>query len=219
MARGLVSRKELKFGMIVCLAIVFASFGAAGWPAWCTVAAAVAYSWLMYCEFFIGDWLRPKLTTYAVSHTAVSVLLSAAMLSAMTGRYPWVLTTQHWLFALNSWLLFNTFEFGRKTFLSNEERDKAPSYSKIFSRYGAVAMVLTMAAGSLALLWGYFPPSRTAPVSVPQTAMAALTAILAAVGLAYAVLDRQPWGKAYRGLCSAYLVLMCMVFALGPFLS
>jgi 4-hydroxybenzoate polyprenyltransferase len=123
LARGVVSRRELKFGISICIAIVFASFGAAGLPAWCGIAAAVAYSWLMYCEFFIGDWLRPKLTTYAVSHTAVSVLLSMAMLSAMTGRYPWAFTPQHGHFAVNSWLLFNTFEFGRKTFLSSEERE------------------------------------------------------------------------------------------------
>jgi hypothetical protein len=76
-----------------------------------------------------------------------------------------------------------------------------------------------MAAGSLTLLWGFFPALPPASFSLPQAGMAALPAILAAVGLAYAVLDRPPWGKVYRSLCSAYLVLICIVFALGPFLS
>jgi 4-hydroxybenzoate polyprenyltransferase len=225
LSRGLVSQQELKNGMAVCFVISLVSFGATGRPALGAITLALTYSLLMYREFFLGTWLRPKLTTYAVSHTAVSVFLSVAIFSALTGRYPWALSRGHWLFAANSWLLFNIFEFGRKSFLTSEERDAVPSYSKVFSRYGAVALVLAMAAISLALLWGFLPspqatsPGGPIPVSATQGLMVALAVLLAAVGLGYAAINRPPWGKIYRGISSAYIMLVYGAFVVGLVIS
>ena len=200
LARGLVSRADMGWGIGGCIAVELATFGALGAPAALAMAAAVAYSLLMYREFFASQFLRPRLTAYAVTHTAVSVLLSAALSAAFTGRHLWRLGTDLWLFGLGAWCLFNVFEFGRKTFASSEERAGADSYSRVFGRSGAVALVAAMCALSLPLLG----PVRIGGWGLPLYHLGLSLALLV-LGVAFAGRDRASCGVAFRAASQFYI--------------
>jgi 4-hydroxybenzoate polyprenyltransferase len=202
LARGLVRHKDLYLGIIACIGIELALFGSQGKAAISAITCAILYSLLMYKEFFIREKIRPHLTTYAVSHTVVSGMLSVALISAMSQKYPWELDQTAYLFALNSWCLFNVFEFGRKTFTSAEERTGVESYSKIFGRFGAVALVLSMAGASAYCL------ARIESATLIKPFILTCCLILLVIGTAYAQLNRAPFGKVYRAFSSIYIVLI-----------
>jgi 4-hydroxybenzoate polyprenyltransferase len=202
LARGLVTHSDLYQGILACIALELALFGSQGVEGALAIAGAIAYSLLMYKEFFIREKIRPHLTTYAVSHTVVSGMLSLALISAMSRTLPWELSPEAYLFGFNSWCLFNIFEFGRKTFTTSEEREGVESYSKIFGRTGAVALVLSMALASAYCLIQI----ESSPLARPF--LMASTGVLIAVGLTYAALDRAPFGKIYRAFSSIYIVII-----------
>lgn len=210
LARGLLRQSDLKWAIGICILIELVAFGSRGLQSLLAASVAILYSLLMYNEFFIGPKIRPLLTTYAVSHTFVSVLLSWALLRGMIGHLG-VPGTNEVLFALNSWCLFNIFEFGRKTFASGEERDRVPSYSKVFGRYGAVVLVLAMGGCSTFLIW------KGALVTGPMTfgVLLLTLGLIGAFGFLYATLDRKPWGGLYRGLSSVYILIVYAVIAVS----
>lgn len=137
LARGLLTVREVKrtiLGIIVLELILIGNLGTAPFFLY---LFALFYSLLMYEEFFIGDWLRPHLTTYAVSHTIVVAFLSLAIISCVLGFTALNFSPNIFLFCLSHWCIFNLFEFARKTFDPSEERPNVPSYSNIFGLKGA----------------------------------------------------------------------------------
>jgi 4-hydroxybenzoate polyprenyltransferase len=209
LARGLLTHRDLYRAIVVCIALELALFASQGLSAFVAMLLPVAYSLLMYREFFIRDLIRPHLTTYAVSHTVVSGMLSLALLAALSGHSLAELGRAGYLFALNSWCLFNIFEFGRKTFTASEERAGVESYSKIFGRYGAVLLVLSQSAVS-----AYCLLSLHAAHIQLITLLGISNALLLGTGLAYAALNRPPYGKLYRAFSSVYIVLIYLGFFL-----
>jgi len=204
LSRGLVTHNDLYKGIVVCIVLELVTFGLLGKTAIISMGIAILYSLLMYKEFFIKDIIRPHLTTYALMHTIVLTMLSTAIFSAIMHCYSWQLNRDMLFFALNCWCLFNIFEFGRKTFNTDEERENVESYSSIFGRYGAFVLVLAQAVAGAALL---FHTSLVSGTAFFYT-MASFVVLLIVMGLAYAVLDRAPFGKIYRGMSSVYIVLV-----------
>ena len=204
LARGLIKIPEvrkligllclLEFGLLACISK--------------SVALAhilpVAYSFLMYREFFIGKWIRPHLTTYAVLHTFVSVLVGASIVAIITGVPFPHFTKSLWWLVLANWGYFNLFEFARKTFAPSEERAGVESYSKIFGIPGAVILSLSQAVFPLfivqellgrtffrhdvILLWG-------------------LLVIVVGPSLGFVIRRRDFAAKMFRNLVGLYLIL------------
>ncbi len=140
LARGLISVREVKrtiIGIMIFELVLMSNLGAIPFFLY---LFALFYSLLMYEEFFIGDWLRPHLTTYAVSHTIVVGFLSFAIISCVLGFTALNFSPNIFLFCLSHWCIFNLFEFARKTFAPSEERPNVPSYSNIFGLKGAYAL-------------------------------------------------------------------------------
>ncbi len=206
LVRGLVDHTDLYRGIAVCIAVELLTFGLAGWGPLVAMALAVAWSLLMYKEFFVPALIRPRLTTYAVSHTVVCTFLSLAVLCALAHAPPWDLARPQYLFCLGSWCVFNVFEFGRKTFVTGEEREHVDSYSKVFGRFGAVALVLVM--GGIFLGLAVILHLRLSFLGLSGGVLA----LLLAVGLLYSALDRAPYGAIYRAMSSAYIVLVYLGF-------
>lgn len=153
LARGILSVSQVKkglFWMILFEVVLAASLGL--WP-FMIHAMAIGYSLLMYEEFFIGDLLRPHLTTYAVTHTFVSVLLGVSAATAIVGFNPQKLQFQDVCFFLMNWCFFNLFEFARKTFAPTEERPHVPSYSNIFNPKGAWLLSWSQVVIGIVLSW------------------------------------------------------------------
>lgn len=202
--RGLVTRVDLKKGILFCIGTELVCFGLLGFGPLIGIAIAIAYCLLMYKEFFMSERIRPHLTTYALTHTAISVLLSLAVYSALSSYFVWQLNPAVYYFALSNWCLFTIFEFGRKTFSSQEEKTSIASYSKVFGRYGAVGLVITMAVLSIVLL--ALTPLVQIVLFWPLVTSALI--VLSFLGLAYAIYNKPIFARVYRAASSAYLVFV-----------
>ena len=210
LARGLLSLGHVRIAIKVVIASEILVLIALGPVALLSGVLAIAYSLLMYREFFIGQWLRPRLTSYAVSHTIVCSFLSAALLAALSESSPVAWEWSAWAFILANWFLFNIFEFGRKTFATVEERDRVSSYSKIFGAAGAVVLVMVQAVIASALYAYAFPylPSRLV--------LLLSAAILLISGSLYVAHDNPVWAARYRAVSSVYILLAFLSILMVP---
>lgn len=203
LARGLISLKEIKRAIAVIIALELLILFVLGPISLAIGSLAITYSLLMYCEFFVGSWLRPRLTTYAVSHTIVCSLLSCTLIQGLSqtenGFSFW--PYQIWAFVIANWFLFNVFEFGRKTFATSEERERVPSYSKIFGKTGAVALVFTQAALATALYAFAFESELS------RIALVVSLCVLLVSGGMYVRNNSARTALAYRKISSIYIVL------------
>lgn len=203
LARGLLSVPEVKRGIFVLVLGELALSFQLGTLPFLLYVAAMFYSLLMYEEFFIGEWLRPRLTTYAVSHTVVVSFLSLALMSANLG-YTVLSSPAPFVFALSHWFVFNLFEFARKTFNPEEERANVPSYSKIFSLKGAYLLSVSQVFVALWLLFFLRQLFMTRPLL--------LLGALYAVSLLPCVLRGQKFpAKIFRILSTLYMALHFLI--------
>jgi 4-hydroxybenzoate polyprenyltransferase len=217
LARGLIKVSEAKqaaaFLIILelCLSIVINE--AAFIAALCTII----YSLIMYKEFFIGKWLRPKMATYALAHTLISCWMSAFIFSAVTNSNFWKIPKVYGMFVLVNWMIFNIFEFGRKTFGKEEEKELIESYSKRLGPVRAALNVVIMATvamyvayelGSIFNLILWF--------SVSMYLLYGLTLI--AAGL-YAVYNNNTSAKIFRGICSIFILFYNVIITFGILLT
>lgn len=193
--RGLLTIKDLHQAIALTILFELIIFSLISLKTLLFSLIPILYSLLMYKEFFIGKYLRPHLTTYALTHTIVTIPLSLMIFVATADS----LSKPLILIALMSWPLFNIFEFGRKSFLPSEERVSVPSYTNIFGRLGAFLLVLVQAAAvSIILresaLFNY----------ATNTIFGLIFFLLLFIGIFF-------WGKVYRIFSSVYIVLIYAV--------
>ncbi len=209
--RGLIDRGEY---VVVTIAVIAAQLLLAaliGWPALVAAAVAVGYSLLMFKEFFIGHRLRPRLELYALTHTLIAAFIAAFIFSATTGVPIHQIPLEFIAVMTMGWMLFNIFEFARKTYASEEERPQVESYSKRLSPIGATALVLIPAAACLALL-AFLTHVGVVPVVLFAIA-AGLTAVATLASLGYVVINQKLVARMYRAVHSVYLILFNALFA------
>lgn len=146
---GLISSKELGvlifFICITTLAVntVLIPLSISGWL-WLTGS----YIWLMRQEFFIKDWLRPRLILYTLTHQ-VSVIILLTYLIRLNSQDRWDMFTVAIL--LINWLIIFLIELGRKIRSTIEEPTGArDTYSSYLGRTPAVVLWLLMAG---VLIW------------------------------------------------------------------
>lgn len=214
LARGLVTHNDLHRVIMGCIFLEIATFSFFGPTALAAMAFAIAYSLLMFKEFFIGKYLRPHLTTYAVTHTIVGGLLALSILSAVRNQFFWSADQNSIQAVLAAWGLFNIFEFGRKTYCRSEERPEIESYSKIFGQWGAVALVVGMGIFSAYLLGTVDSMDSILNGSnqVLRTAawlfLVGGPVITMLFGAAYAATDHNRFGAIYRAASSMVIVFV-----------
>jgi 4-hydroxybenzoate polyprenyltransferase len=169
----------------------------------------------MYEEFFIGDQLRPHLTTYAISHTFVSVLLGFSAAVCLTGFDPAELHAYHIAFFLMNWAFFNLFEFARKTYAANEERPGVPTYSLIYGPRGAYC--LSMSEGLIGVL--LLNACYRNPLMSGYQSPLYLLAFFFYIGLtvSYLIKPVQRNAKIFRAVTGVYLLLhyILIIYRLG----
>lgn len=213
LARGLIKVVEAKqvaallIILELCLAIMINK--AAFIAALCTVI----YSLIMYKEFFIGKWLRPKMATYALAHTLVSCWMSVFVFSAVTGLNFWKIPSVYRIFVLVNWMIFNIFEFGRKTFGKEEEKELVESYSKRLGPIRAALNVVIMATVAMYVaykLGSIFNLSLLFTLSMYL--LYGLT--LMSAGL-YAVHNDKSSARIFRGICSIFILFYNVIMTLG----
>ncbi len=198
--RGLLCKSDvLRVALIISiLEIVLLAFY--GLWALVSMTIVIGYSLLMYKEFFIKKWLRSHLTTYAVTHTFIIVLISITIFIALMSRSITVIPANLIYFSFAGWFLFNIFEFGRKTFASEEEKKDIKTYSKSFGRLGATILVMTMSLLSILLI-------GRAMASVDSRFLFFWLCSIGLVGLIYVISDRPYIARLYRIATSLYIIL------------
>lgn len=208
LTRGLLTHSDIHAGIYIAILLELIAFSIFGLNGLIAVTVPIMYSLLMFKEFFVRNWIRSHLTFYAISHTLVSTLFSLTLLATLKSTYIWNLDKNSYLFALLSWFLFNIFEFGRKTFISIEERRGVESYSKIYGRFGAILLVVSMIICALFILNNLKLQGR-----IPITPFISISGLLfSLVALLYATFNKQPLGKIYRGLSSLFIAWVYFIF-------
>lgn len=196
--RGVLSIIHVKRMIAILLLLELALASCLGPWAFGLHLFAVFYSLLMYEEFFIGDLIRPHLTTYAVMHTLVSVFLGVSAASSALAIQNGQFVAAHISFFLMNWCFFNLFEFGRKTFSSEEERSGVDTYSSLFGGKGAVALCVSQGVLGILLL-GY---SAHFAMGVFWISLS----IFSVVGLNYLFRPQAKNAKLFRAACGVYLL-------------
>ena len=200
--RGVLKVNDLQRIILALFVFEIALTAIANPLALAVLLPAQGYSLLMFKEFFIGKILRPHLTTYAVCHTVVMILLSALCSVWLLGK----LEMRNWIFAIGCFGVFNVFEFGRKTFAKIEEQPSVDSYSKIFGRGGAV--LLNLSQGLLGLgAMGYAYPYYNFQWLLGSIVLA----VLLIAGIVYIFLNTATAAKIYRAISGASILLLLCV--------
>ena len=200
LARGLLSVDQVKT-MIAFLILIECGLVAY----FCKNSAAaylfpLAYSFLMYEEFFISRWLAPKLTCYAVTHTFVASLLGLALALLPQNDFKMELWQKGLTLSLFNWFQFNIFEFARKTFASSEEKKNHDSYSSLYRPIGAVALTFSQVGLTAVLLSNI----QSETVFLSYLLVAAVYAIF---GVGFVVKPTVFMARAYRTSSTIYLVI------------
>jgi hypothetical protein len=212
--RGLLTQTEVKRTIEKIILFEIAIFAGLGAQALVSGFIVIGYSLLMYKEFFIPKLIRPHLTTYATTHTVVTFFLSLAIFSSFTKEFIWQFSSDKFYFALMSWLLFNIFELGRKTYQKSEEREGVPTYSNVWGRYGAVILVLVHC-----ILAGYFLTKTNLPQIITQNLFILAPSLMFLMGVLYLFINQKWSAKLYRGFSSFYIVIVYLTILTTYFIK
>ncbi|MBC6696824.1 UbiA prenyltransferase family protein [Hymenobacter puniceus] len=113
---------------------------------------ALVYSLLMRYEFGIGEFLKRRLVLYALSHMLIMPLVVYWLWQAYALYQPDVATPlRFWLLAALSLLGGFAFELARKTHAPAAEQFGIDSYSRTLGYRGAIAAVLLVLLGGIAV--------------------------------------------------------------------
>ncbi len=202
LARGLIAITQVKAVIVVLVFLELLVSYQLGLNTLVIQAIAIGYSLLMYNEFFIGKFLRPHLTLYAVTHTAVSILLGYCIVAQYLNVAFWLFPSEVLIFGLINWSLFNLFEFARKTYAKEEESPTSDSYSKLYGSFGAFLLTASQSAAALFLLF-----------SIDGVSIYLWVHIVLFVSLAIMSLPYILRGKAnfYRLAWSVYIIVFYLV--------
>jgi 4-hydroxybenzoate polyprenyltransferase len=211
--RGLVSMAEARMAAFGLMALELALGLAIGVEAFLALLGTCLYSLVMYREFFCRQWLRPRLATYALSHTVNACWLGLSAFSVVTGLHFWQLPSPFLRFLVADWLVFNVFEFGRKTFGGDEEQPGVDSYSRRFGPAGAAAVVAAM-AGAAALL-PFVPAGGLVLSPAAGWGLALLLTAICTAGARYALSPSAGQGRLFRGACTLFILGYNLLVALG----
>ncbi len=207
LSRGLISVGEFSAMTLVCLLAEMFLAGIMAWPMFPAYVTVLCFTLLMRMEFFVGDWLRPKLELYAITHTFSAALISLLIHTVVCFSDAAAADRGMLLFALGNWFVFNVFEFGRKTFAVEEERDGVDSYSARLRPWGAVLLLLVNVAAAYAAFYAAVTHKFAASVGLGLLGPAAAVTLLVAIaGAVYALKPVKMYAKLYRGMVTFYLL-------------
>lgn len=211
--RGLLNHQNMYYGMTFCILFELLFFSIRGFSVVLSIAIPILYSLLMYKEFFIRDKIRPHLTTYAVSHTIVTSLLTISIFSFLNQQsfLTNIKNADILYFALINWMLFNIFEFGRKTFALIEERPNIDTYSSLFGKKLAVLLVISQALIAFVLT----TKIKAFHSTIIMYSNVALLLALINFGVLYIFSNEVRPAKHYRIMSSVYIIIFYLILIVG----
>lgn len=219
LAKGIISLDEFGAMTLVCLLVEMLIAGSMKWPIFPAYIMVLCFTLMMRMEFFVGDWMRPKLELYAGTHTFSATMIGMLIhtivcFSDFAGADKAFLA-----FAIGNWFVFNVFEFGRKTFGKEEEREGVDSYSERLKPSGAVGLLLINIIGAFVCLH-YSATIRFGIIANNLLIPAGIISLLVTIpGIIYAIKPQQKMAKIYRGCVALYLLAYPSAIAISSYLS
>lgn len=214
--RGLIGLDEFRLVtlLIITLEVILALVS--GRAVFVTYVILLAFTLLMRLEFFIGGYLRPRMELYAVTHTFSAFFITILILSMHFNKDmgnliifregDFRIFNPVWLlFPLSNWLIFNIFEFARKTYAPEEEKEGIDSYSRRRGIMGAFLLVAVNSVMAIISIYVLLSESRFAFTSFLPLLL--LTVGLLVAGSCYVVRKDVKSAIFYRRFASLYLVL------------
>ena len=209
--RGLLSITDLKCGIIICTVTEYLFINSFLYESFRFWLLATIWSFFMYKEFFIPSLIKPHLTTYATTHTFVTLPLTLCLICGMNENA--TIQKNDLYVALGAWFVFNIFELGRKTFTKKEEKSEIESYSKIWGQSGAVILVLAHSLlATFAFIHAYPFFTTTLPLYLP-------TIILSICGIYFLFSKNSKRGSIYRLSSSIYIIFIYLLLTISPYLG
>ncbi len=142
--RGLIALGELKAIIVYILCaelLIAASRGAA---AGMIFAVALAYSFLMFKEFFVKDWLRNHFTVYIVSHEILAFPLFFYIFSLNGVKLADIGQGYYWLLALFFGCQIFLLEVARKTRAVELEVPSRDTYTAQYGIAGTAVLLICL---------------------------------------------------------------------------
>lgn len=155
--RGVVTLAQLRHLAAIAVVLQLALAFAWGWKPGVAFALPLAYSVLMYFEFWVPEWLNARLLLYALSHMVVMPMLAWALVVRLTLRAELDVPVEAWAFFGFSFCAFLSLEVMRKIHAPGNELDGVDSYSKRLGIGGAclLSALLVAAAGGITTWIGW----------------------------------------------------------------
>lgn len=219
LARGLISVGEFSAMTLVCILVEGTLAAILSWPTFVTYVMVLCFTLMMRMEFFIGAWMGPKLELYAITHTFSASMIGLLIHAVTCNAYPAAAEKAFLLFALGNWFVFNVFEFGRKTFGKEEEREGVESYSDRLAPWGAVVLLMVNIIAAWVCFYYAaimkFSTAATWSLLAPSLVVSLLVSVSGAV---YAAKNNKPTASLYRGTVTLYLLAYPASIAIAIYL-
>lgn len=151
LSRGLVTYRQLAVTGLIAIAVETALAAYLGPKILILHFITLAYSLLMFKEFFIREWLKKHLFWYGISHMLIMACMDFTILQMPSGHGPLVRIPDFFLFAFLGFCMTFSLEVARKIRVPEAEMPGADSYSKVIGIPGSMLLAMGFQAGVFAL--------------------------------------------------------------------
>jgi 4-hydroxybenzoate polyprenyltransferase len=153
LSRGLLSYRHLAVTGFLAVALETALAGALGPKILCLHLATLAYSLLMFKEFFIREWLKRHLFWYGISHMFILAFMDFNILQMAAARGPVIRIPDFFLFAFLGFCMTFSLEVARKIRIAPVEKADVDTYSKVIGIRGSLLLSASFQAAVIGLTW------------------------------------------------------------------
>lgn len=156
LSRGLVTLSQLRLAGATAVLLELGLSLLLGWPALAMCLVLLGLSWLIYKEFYAGEWLNRHLLANAFLHLLVMPVYSLYVFAAAVGRFPWSAPGAMLLYAWVSYGVGLAYELARKTRAPGDERPGLITYSAVLGPYPSAywALAALLFSGALSAIVG-----------------------------------------------------------------
>ncbi|HLO14352.1 MAG TPA: UbiA family prenyltransferase [Anaerolineales bacterium] len=135
LSRGLITLKQLgRVGLLVVTVEIIFSY-LFGTPALFMCMVILAFSWLIYKEFYVGEVLENHLLLNAFLHLIIMPMYSLYVFTVVADTFPWYATLPVLLYAWVSYGVGFAYELARKTRVPSDECPGLITYSSVMGVY------------------------------------------------------------------------------------
>jgi len=156
LSRGLVTLAQLRRAGLFAVFVELIFSYLFGFPAFVICLVLLAFSWLIYKEFYIGETLDRHLLANAFLHLIIMPIYSLYVFAVATDEFPWSAPMPMLLYAWVSYGVGLAYEIARKTRAPMDERPGLITYSNVMGAYPSAygSLLALLFSGIISLLVG-----------------------------------------------------------------